>query len=172
MTKRILATAALACALLSTAEARADLNIFACEPEWAALAKELGGDKVSIYAATNGLQDPHQVQARPGLIARARSADLMVCTGAELEIGWLPVLPRQAGNPRIQPGMPGFFEASAHVRLLDVPTRLDRADGDVHAAGNPHIQTSPKNIRAVATALGKRMQELDRAEAQIGRAHV
>ena len=151
--------------LAAPGSAHAALNVFACEPEWAALAQELGGDKVSVYAATNGLQDPHQVQARPSLIARARVADLVVCTGAELEVGWMPVVLRQAANARIQPGSPGYFEAASAVRLLDIPSRLDRADGDVHAVGNPHIQTSARNIRAVAVALSRRMQDIDAGDA-------
>ncbi len=145
--------------------AQAALNVFACEPEWAALATELGGEDVSVFSATTGRQDPHQIQARPALIAKLRSADLVVCTGAELEIGWLPVLLRQASNAKVQPGTPGFFEASNRVKLLEIPTRLDRADGDVHAAGNPHIQTDPRNIRLVAAALGPRMGEIDPAHA-------
>ena len=126
----------------------AALNVFACEPEWGALASEIGGDKVSVFTATTAKQDPHQVQARPALIAQLRGADLVVCTGAELEIGWMPVLLRQASNGRVQPGSPGYFEAAQQVRLLDVPTRLDRAEGDIHPAGNPHIQTDPRNIAA------------------------
>ena len=147
-------------------DARA-LEIFACEPEWAALATELGGDKVSVFTATTAHQDPHQIQARPALIARLRSADLVVCTGAELEIGWMPVLLRQAANARVQPGSPGYFEAAAQVRMLEVPARLDRAEGDIHAAGNPHIQTDPRNIAAIATALARRMAEIDPADAAI-----
>src|SRR5207247_1363010 len=141
------------------------LEVFACEPEWGALATELGGDKADVFVATTARQDPHQIQARPALIARLRSADLVVCTGAELEIGWLPVLLRQAANGRIQPGSPGYFEAAQHVRLLEVPTRLDRAEGDIHPAGNPHIQADPRNIAAVAAALAPRMQQLDPANA-------
>ena len=141
------------------------LEVFACEPEWAALAKELGGDKVDAFSATTARQDPHQIQARPGLIARLRTADLVVCTGAELEIGWMPVLLRQAANARVQPGGPGYFEAAQYVRLLEVPARLDRAEGDIHAAGNPHIQTDPRNIAAVAAALAQRMAQVDAADA-------
>lgn len=141
------------------------LEIFACEPEWGALATELGGDKVTVFVATTARQDPHQVQARPALIARLRSADLVVCTGAELEIGWMPLLLRQAANARIQPGGPGYFEAAQHLRLLEVPTRLDRAEGDIHAAGNPHIQTDPRNIAAVAAALAQRMAQVDPTDA-------
>src|SRR5436309_4305342 len=100
------------------------LNVFATVPEWGALAQELGGDKVNVYVATNALQDPHHVEAKPSLIARARSADLVVATGAELEIGWLPLVTQQAGNARIRPGQPGYFEATRFVTLLDKPARL------------------------------------------------
>jgi zinc/manganese transport system substrate-binding protein len=150
---------------LVTNRAEAAFNVFACEPEWAALASELGGGDVSVFAATSARQDPHQIQARPSLIARLRGADLVICTGAELEVGWMPVLLRQASNGRVQPGSPGYFAATDYVRLLEVPTRLDRSEGDVHAAGNPHIQTDPRNIRAVAGPLGARLGQLDAAHA-------
>src|SRR5450631_3490969 len=152
------------------APAGATLNVFATVPEWAALAEELGGDKVKIYTATNALQDPHHVEAKPSLIARARSADLVIATGAELEIGWLPLVLQQAGNPKVQPGKPGYFEAAPFVNLLDKPTRLDRADGDVHPAGNPHIQTDPRNILKVAGPLAARLAELDPPNATFYRA--
>ena len=145
--------------------ADAALRVFACEPEWAALAKELGGDLVDASSATTALQDPHQIQARPSLIARVRNADLVVCTGAELESGWLPPLLQQSGNARVQPGQPGNFAAADVVRKLEVPTEVDRSQGDVHAAGNPHVQTDPRNIAAIATALGARLQQLDAANA-------
>lgn len=151
--------------LVASSSAIADINIFACEPEWASLSKELGGDNVTVYSATTGLQDPHYIQARPSLIAKARRADLLVCTGAELEIGWLPLLQQKSANPAIQTGAPGYFIASNSVRLSEVPTVLDRSQGDVHAAGNPHIQTSPLNILNVAKALTKRLQDLDGANA-------
>lgn len=151
----------LALCLLTLSSARAALNVFACEPEWGALAQELGGDKVSVYNATQALQDVHHVQAKPSLIAKARSANLAACTGLELEIGWLPMVLRQAGNAEIQPGKPGYFEAGSYVRRLEVPSRLDRADGDVHAQGNPHIQTDPRNIAKVADALTQRLAEID-----------
>jgi zinc/manganese transport system substrate-binding protein len=145
--------------------AHAALRVFACEPEWAALAAELGGPLVDVASATTALQDPHQIQAKPSLIARMRNADLVACTGAELEIGWLPVLLQQSGNAKVQPGQPGNFAAADFVRKLEVPTQLDRAQGDVHAAGNPHIQTDPRNIAAVANALGARLQQVDPAHA-------
>ncbi len=151
--------------LLLSGNAHAALNVFACEPEWSALVQQLAGNQANIYTATGPLQDPHQVQARPSLIAKARSAQLLVCTGAELEIGWMPVVLRESGNSKIQPGSSGNFEAAQYVSLLEIPTRLDRADGDVHAAGNPHIQTDPRNYLPIAEALGKRMIELDPANA-------
>jgi zinc/manganese transport system substrate-binding protein len=145
--------------------AAADLNVFATVPEWGALAQELGGDKVKVYTATNALQDPHHVEARPSLIARARGADLVVATGAELEIGWLPLVLQQAGNPKVQPGRPGYFEAAPTVALLGKPARLDRSEGDVHPQGDPHIQTDARNIAKVAVPLAARMAELDAANA-------
>lgn len=143
------------------APAQALVNVFATVPEWGALAAELGGDKVKVYTATTGLQDPHRIQARPSLIANARSADLVVATGAELEIGWLPLVVRESGNARIQLGQPGYFEAARFVSLLEVPAVLDRAHGDVHAAGNPHVQTDPRNLLPVGEALAKRLGEID-----------
>jgi zinc/manganese transport system substrate-binding protein len=139
----------------------ADINIFACEPEWQALVGELGGSKVTSFSATTGLQDPHQVQARPSLISKMRNADLLVCSGADLEIGWLPVLLRRASNPALQVNKPGYFFAANHVRLLGIPKVIDRSQGDVHAAGNPHVQTNPKNIKLIAKALVKRMKIID-----------
>ena len=141
------------------------LNVLACEPEWAALSSELGGDKVKVSSATTALQNPHRVEARPSLIARTRNADLLVCTGMDLEVGWLPILLQQSGNPKLAPGQTGYFEAGNFVPRLDAPTRLDRADGDVHAAGNPHIQQNPHNIARVAEALTKRLSEIDATNA-------
>ena len=147
------------------APAAAAVNILACEPEWGALAREVGGDKVAVTDATTALQDPHHIEARPSLIAKARSAQLVVCTGADLEIGWLPLLLRQSANPGIQPGKPGNLEASAYVRKLEVPTRLDRAEGDIHPGGNPHIQTDPRNIAKVSVVLAQRLSVIDPSNA-------
>lgn len=164
MTRAMLLLALLGAALF-TAPAGAALKVFACEPEWAALAVEVGGARVETFTATTGLQDVHHVQARPSLIARLRGADLMVCTGSEYEGGWLPMLQRQAANPRIQPGAPGYFEASSVVEMLEVPARVDRAEGDVHPHGNPHVQTDPRNLIPVARALAARLATLDAAHA-------
>lgn len=141
------------------------LNIFACEPEWAALAGELAGERAVVFSATSARQDAHHVEARPALIARLRNADLAVCTGLELESGWLPLLQQRAGNPRLAPGQPGWFEAGWLVPRQEVPARLDRSDGDIHAAGNPHIHTDPRNILRVADGLARRLAELDPAHA-------
>jgi zinc/manganese transport system substrate-binding protein len=147
------------------APAVAALNVFATVPEWAALAQEIGGERVKVFAATHALQDVHRIEAKPSLIARARSADLVIGTGAELEIGWLPLVLRESGNARVQPGQSGYFEAASKVSLLEAPARLDRAEGDVHPGGNPHIQTDPRNILKVGEALAQRMAEIDPANA-------
>jgi zinc/manganese transport system substrate-binding protein len=161
MNTRHLSIALLMMVTLVSPATQAALRILACEPEWGALAQELGGDDVRVYTATTAHQDPHHIQARPSLIAQARRADLVVCTGAELEIGWLPLVLRRAGNPKIQTGTNGYFAATDYVTLLEKPQRLDRAEGDVHAAGNPHIQLDPHNILRVAQALSPRLAELD-----------
>lgn len=144
----------------------AALDVLACEPEWASLIKELGGEQVRVVSATTAKQDPHHIEARPSLLARARSADLLICTGAELEAGWLPVLQQQSGNGRIQPGRAGYFEASRYVTMLEVPGKADRSTGHVHAFGNPHIHLDPRNIAKIAEPLSQRLQQLDQANAE------
>jgi zinc/manganese transport system substrate-binding protein len=165
--------AALGAALVSmglASPAAAALQVFACEPEWAALSSEIGGDKVSVYAATTGVQDPHQIQARPSLISKARTADLTVCTGAELEIGWLPMIVQQSANKKIAPGGRGVFQPTDYVNLFEKPSSLDRSQGDIHAGGNPHIQSDPRNMLPVGKALAERFAELDPANAATYRA--
>ncbi len=153
------------CAALFSGQVFSEVNVFACEPEWAALARELGGDKVSVSSAVTPLQDPHRIEARPSLIARMRSADLVICSGSELEVGWLPLLFTQSGNDRIQPGTPGFIEASQFVARLEVPKVIDRALGDIHPSGNPHIHLDPRNIAKVGEVLTGRLAEIDHANA-------
>jgi len=150
----------------SFSSAQAALNIFSCEPEWAALGKEIALPDAENFSATQGLQDPHHIQARPALIARLRSADLLVCSGAELEVGWLPLLLRRANNPKVQAGKPGNLEATQYVRLRGIPKNLDRAEGDIHASGNPHIQTDPRNILRVASEMSHRLQQIDPEHSQ------
>jgi len=151
--------------LLLAVPAQAGLRVFACEPEWKALVEALGGDAVEAFSATTAQQDPHRIEARPSLIAKLRRADLLVCTGAGLESGWLPALLRSAGNGKVQPGQPGYFEAASAVTLLDVPSRVDRAQGDVHPEGNPHLHLDPRNIARVAEKLGARLAMLDPSQA-------
>ena len=151
---------------LAPAPAQAALRVLATTPEWAALTRELGGDKVDVYAATSAFQDVHRVDAKPSLVARARNADLVVAAGAELEIGWLPILLRESGNGRIQPGNPGYFEADANLRLLEVPSTVDRSMGDVHPQGNPHAHLDARNVAVVASALTTRLMAVDGGNAK------
>jgi zinc/manganese transport system substrate-binding protein len=166
MKKLIIACAVLFGAAAFATPANANLNVFACEPEWGALATELGGDKVSIYVATTGGQDPHLVQARPSLIARARTANVRVCTGAELEIAWINLIVQQSGNTRIAAGQPGAFDATSAVRLLERPASVDRSQGDIHSMGNPHVQTDPRNMIPISRAMAQRFAQLDPSNAQ------
>ncbi len=147
--------------LFALRPAAADIRVFACEPEWAALTHELAGDHADITTATTAHQDPHHIQARPSLIAKLRRADLLVCSGAELEIGWLPMLLRQSGNDAVQPGKPGYFEAAQQVQRLEIPDAVDRAMGDVHPSGNPHVQMDPRRIATIATALTATLKQID-----------
>lgn len=144
--------------------AHAALRVFACEPEWGALVQELAGDKAEVSVATSALQDVHMIDAKPSLIAKVRRADLMVCTGAELEAGWLPQLLRQSGNGRVASG-PGAFMAAEQVTTLEKPKQLDRSQGDVHPQGNPHIQMDPYRVLIVAKALSARLAQLDAGNA-------
>ncbi len=167
---RFIVTAALSLLALMAHPAFAQIKVFACEPEWGALVQELAGDKASVFSATTALQDAHHLEARPSLIARARNADLVICTGSELEAGWLPLLLRQSGNARIQPGSQGYLEASQFVPRLEIPRVLDRSLGDIHSAGNPHIQLDPHNIAKVAQVLADRLAQLDPGNAGAYRA--
>jgi len=147
------------------APAQAALKVLATTPDWASLTTELGGDKVNVYTATSAFQDVHRVDAKPSLVARARTADLVVATGADLEIGWMPVLLQDSGNTKIQPGSPGYFEAAPLVRLLEVPSAVDRSMGDIHPLGNPHVTLNPHNIAIIAAALSARLAQVDPANA-------
>lgn len=146
---------------LAAAPARAALSVFACEPEWGALAEELGGELVKVRNGTNALQDAHFISARPSLIAAVRRADLVICTGADLEVAWLPILLRQSGNRGIQPGRPGYLAAADFIPKLEVPTKIDRALGDIHPQGNPHVVGNPHNLTLVARQLSARLATLD-----------
>ncbi|NOX28005.1 MAG: zinc ABC transporter solute-binding protein [Gammaproteobacteria bacterium] len=142
----------------------ANIRVFACEPEWGALVEELAGDKVTIFVATTAQQDPHHIEARPSLIAKMRRADIAVCTGAELEVGWLPLLLRISGNKKIQANQPGYFEATSQIETLDKPEKLDRSLGDVHASGNPHVHLGPYKLLTIAESLKDRFVKIDSSQ--------
>ena len=147
--------------LLSASSFASDqINIFACEPEWKSLAEEIGGDKVKAISATHAKQDPHHIRARPSLIAKIRRADLIFCSGAGLEVGWMPILLQKA-NSKVQPGKLGYFMASNYTPVLDIPETVDRSHGDVHPEGNPHIHLDPHNILLVAKELNRRLAAID-----------
>lgn len=149
--------------LMASMTSQAQIQVFACEPEWASLVRTLGGEHVDVYSATTNKQDPHFIQARPSLIAKTRRAELLVCTGAELEIGWLPVLLIKSGNASILEGGDGHFLAANYVELDGQQENVDRSHGHVHAAGNPHIHLDPDRLLMVAKQLAKRLGELDSA---------
>src|SRR5215475_11456712 len=161
--RRLTLSSLLAFAMLSlyALPAPAAIKVLTTTPDWAALTTELGGDKVNVYTATSAFQDVHRVDAKPSLVARARSADLVVATGADLEIGWMPVLLQDSGNTRIQPGSQGYLEAAPQVHLLEVPSAVDRAMGDIHPLGNPHVTLDPRNIAVIAKALAARLTQVD-----------
>jgi zinc/manganese transport system substrate-binding protein len=148
-------------AFFFVAPAHAALKVLATSADWGALVRELGGDRVDVYNATTAFQDVHRVDAKPSLVARTRKADLIVATGADLEVGWLPVLLQESGNAKVQPGSNGYFEAARQLRLLEIPSSVDRSMGDVHPDGNPHLQLDPRNIAIVAKALSARLATLD-----------
>ena len=155
----------LALLLPFSAPAFADLNVFSCEPHWTALLAEVGGDHVKVTTASGAFNDPHFIQAKPSLISAVRKADLVVCNGGDLEVGWLPVLMQQGARDTVQPGQPGFLDGSQYIQMLQVPSSVDRAQGDIHPFGNPHYQTDPRNIGLVAAELVKRLVQLDPANA-------
>ena len=163
MKRSLPATLAIAAGLAGAAPppAAAEIRVFACEPEWAALAEEIGGEDVDVWSATGGRQDPHFVRARPSLIARVRRADLLFCSGADLEAGWLPILMQRGATAAIQPGQPGHMIAADHVEALDCPETLDRSLGDVHPGGNPHFHLDPRNIESLAIELTVRLETVD-----------
>lgn len=147
-------------ALVLAAGGAQALTVFACEPEWAALARELA-PHAQVRSATHARQDPHHIEARPSLIAALRQADLAVCTGASLEAGWLPALQQRAGNPRVQKGAPGMLFAAEQVPLVDPRPAGSPFEGDVHSEGNPHVHLDPHRLRAVAEVLAQRLQAAD-----------
>lgn len=157
------AALAAAALVLATGGAQA-LTVFACEPEWAALARELA-PHAQVRAATHARQDPHHIEARPSLIAALRQADVAICTGASMEAGWLPVLQQRSGNARVQKGAPGMLFAAEHVTLIDPRPPGTPFEGDVHSEGNPHVHLDPRRLRDVAEVLAARLQAADPSRA-------
>jgi zinc/manganese transport system substrate-binding protein len=162
---KLLSILSLGALLAGGASANATIKVLATTADWGALTQELGGDKVNVYTATTAMQDVHRVEAKPSLVARARTADLLVATGAELEIGWLPVLAQESGNSKIQPGGSGYFEVVSALHLLEIPGKVDRSMGDIHPLGNPHVQLDPHNIALIAHALTAKLSQIDPSQA-------
>ena len=142
--------------------AQAKLNVFACEPEWEALAKEIGGDLVDVKSATTAYQDVHHLRAKPSLLAAMRKADIVFCSGASLESGWLPILIKKAGSQDVQPETIGWVMASDYVEKLEIMLEgVDRSQGHIHPEGNPHVHLDPRNIEAIADVFVERLYMLD-----------
>lgn len=148
-------------ALASVGSAHAKLNVVSTLPDLAAIAREIGGDKVEVTAMAKPTEDPHFVDARPSFVVQLRTADLLIEGGAELEIGWLPPLLQNARNPKIEVGKPGRVQASEGIRLMNVPANVTRAAGDVHALGNPHFMVDPIIAKAVAQHIARSFAALD-----------
>ncbi|MDO6526548.1 zinc ABC transporter substrate-binding protein [Motilimonas sp. 1_MG-2023] len=136
------------------------LTIFACQPDWASLAK-VHAPEAEVFSATTAFQDPHFIQARPSLINKMHQADLVICSGAELEVGWLPELQRQSRNAKVSPGGEGLFFTTDYVAVLDKHDHVDRSMGDVHAGGNPHVQFAVADMINISQALSEKLQQLD-----------
>lgn len=151
--------------LMAALPARAALNVVATLPDFGALAREVGGDKVTVTVLAKPTEDPHFVDARPSFVVSLRNADVLIDGGAELEIGWLPPLLQNARNSKIEVGKPGRVVASQGIRLMNVPANVTRAAGDVHALGNPHFMTDPIIAKAVAQHIAQSFSAVDPANA-------
>ena len=157
--------------LTGTHFAQAKLNVVATLPDYAAVAREIGGDKVEVTAMAKATEDPHFVDARPSFVVKLRSADVLIEGGAELEVGWLPPLLQSARNAKIETGAPGRVVASQGIRLMNVPTSLTRAAGDVHALGNPHFMIDPIIAKVVAQNIASAFARVDAANASVYQAN-
>jgi zinc/manganese transport system substrate-binding protein len=157
---------------LAVLPVRARLNIVATTPDFAAVARVIGGDAVEITTLARPMEDPHFVDARPSLILKLNKADVLIEGGAELEAGWLPPLLQGARNPRLAVGAPGRIQCNQGITMLDVPPVLDRSEGDIHAAGNPHYMTDPTNALIVATHLAEALCQIDPKSAETYRANL
>ncbi len=148
------------------ASAVGKLQIMTATTDLAALAQEIGGDRVEVESVARGYQDPHFVEAKPSFLLKLRHADLLIVVGLELEIGWLPPLISQSTNPKIQVGAPGYFDASRFAKILEIPTGVvTRAEGDVHPLGNPHYWLDPENGLRIAKGIQNKLSEMRPADA-------
>jgi zinc/manganese transport system substrate-binding protein len=148
-------------ALSAVLHAQGKLNVIATTEDLSAIAREIGGDRITVEPIARGYQDPHFVEAKPSFILKLQRADMLVAIGRELEIGWLPPLVQQSRNSKIQPGANGYLDASLQARILDIPQgQVTRAMGDVHPLGNPHYWLDPENGGAIARAIAAKLSEL------------
>lgn len=148
--------------ILATQAAAKKLNVVTATTDMAALAQEVGGDRIIVESIAKGYQDPHFVEAKPSFLLKLQKADLLIIVGLQLEIGWLPPLITQSGNARIQVGANGYLDASQFAEILEIPTEVvTRAMGDVHPLGNPHYWLDPDNGRRVARGIAQKLGELD-----------
>jgi len=161
----VVALALIFAACAPTVRADSRIQIMTATTDLAALAQEIGGDKVNVESVARGYQDPHFVEAKPSFLLKLRHADLLIVVGLELEIGWLPPLITQSTNPKIQVGAPGYFDASRFARILELPTgAVTRAEGDVHPQGNPHYWLDPDNGLRVAKGIADKLSEMRPAD--------
>jgi ABC-type Zn uptake system ZnuABC Zn-binding protein ZnuA len=162
----VLLALALFASLAPPARAADKLKIVSATTDLAALAQEVGGDRVEVESIARGYQDPHFVEAKPSFLLKLRKADLLLVVGLQLEIGWLPPLISQSGNPRIQVGAAGYFDASRFAQILEIPTGIvTRAEGDVHPLGNPHYWLDPDNGLRIAKAIADKLSAMRPADA-------
>ena len=162
MVKRLIVGILLAALMMPASAFAKKLNVVASTQDLASLAQEVGGDKINAQFIARGYQDPHFVEAKPSFLLILRNADLLVTVGLDLEIGWLPPLITQSGNPKIQIGANGYLDASNFAEILEKPTGIvSRAQGDVHPLGNPHYWLDPDNGRRIARGIANKLAELD-----------
>ena len=161
ITRALVVSLVVALAVPAIAGAQGKLNVITTTEDLASIAREVGGDRITVEALARGYQDPHFVEAKPSFILRLQRADLLIVVGRELEIGWLPPLIQQSRNAKVQAGADGYLDASAHARILDIPQgQITRAMGDVHPSGNPHYWLDPENGKAIARDIAAKLSQL------------
>jgi zinc/manganese transport system substrate-binding protein len=160
MKTKLLSTIVIALLLAGTGGAQGKLNVIATTEDLASIAREIGGDRITIDALARGYQDPHFVEAKPSFILKLQKADLLIVVGRELEVGWLPPLIQQSRNAKVQAGADGYLDASLQARILDIPQgQITRAMGDVHPSGNPHYWLDPENGKIIARSIAAKLAQ-------------